>query len=239
MDTYFWVSIILFFAGVTHGISGFGSVLLAMPLLAFFLDIKAAIPLANLAAVSMTMIVFVQLKQQFDWKKIYPLIAGAIPGIVAGVFFLKQLDRGVIHWILGLILISFSLYSFLLQPHKKAVRKEWAYLFGFLAGCLGGAFSTSGPPVIVYTSLQVWSKDQIKVTLQGFFFLSGLAIAFSHILSGFTTFSVLRLYGVALAPLILGTCLGSYFYGFIREEDYRKIILIFLTVLGGLMIYKA
>jgi uncharacterized protein len=108
-----------------------------------------------------------------------------------------------------------------------------------LAGCLGGAFSTSGPPVIVYTSLQTWTKDQIKVTLQGFFFLSGLMIAFSHVLSGFTTFSVLRLYGFGLLPLILGTCLGSFFYGFIREEDYRKIILIFLTILGGFMIYKA
>ncbi|MBU0698726.1 MAG: sulfite exporter TauE/SafE family protein [Proteobacteria bacterium] len=239
MQTYFWVCLILFVAGVTHGMSGFGSVLLSIPLLAIFLDIKIVIPLANLAAVSMTVMVFIQLRHQFDWKKIYTLIAGAIPGIAAGVFFLKRLDQGVIHWILGVILIGFSLYSLLLQPSGKKIRAGWAYPFGFLAGCLGGAFSTSGPPVIVYTSLQAWSKDQIKVTLQGFFFLSGLLIAVSHTLSGLVTFSVMRFYAAALPILILGTYLGSRFYGFIREEDYRKIVLLLLAGLGGLMIYKA
>lgn len=239
MQTYFGVCLILFLAGVTHGISGFGSVLVSIPLLVIFLDIKIVIPLANLAAVSMTVMLFIQLRRQFDWKKIYPLIAGATPGIVMGVFLLKRWDRVVIHWIMGVMLIGFSLYSLLLQPSAKKIRQGWAYPFGFLSGCLGGAFGTPGPPVIVYTALQAWSKDQIKVTLQGFFFLSGLMIAFSHTLSGLVTVSVLRFYAVGLLAMILGTYLGSRLYGFIREEDYRKIILVLLAGLGGLMIYKA
>ena len=239
MQTYFWICLILFWAGVTHGISGFGSVLLSIPLLVIFLDIKIVIPLANLAAVSMTVMIFIQLRRQFDWKKIYPLIAGAAPGIVMGVFLLKQWDRVVIHWIMGVMLIVFSLYSLLLQPSGKKIRQEWAYPFAFLSGCLGGAFGTPGPPVIVYTALQAWSKDQIKVTLQGFFFLSGMLIALSHTLSGLVTVSVLRFYAVALPAMILGTYLGSRFYGLIREEDYRKIILVLLAGLGGLMIYTA
>lgn len=239
MQTYFWVCLILFVAGVTHGISGFGSVLLSIPLLAMVMDIKMVIVLANLAAVSMTTMIFMQLRHQFDRKKIYPLIAGAVPGIVVGVFFLKRLDRGVIHWILGVILIGFSLYSLLFQPSGKEIRKEWAYPFGFLSGCLGGAFSASGPPVIVYITLQNWSKDQIKVTLQSFFFLSGLLVAFSHALAGLVTFSVIRFYSAGLPVVILGTYLGSFLYGFIREENYRKLILVFLLFLGGLMIYKA
>lgn len=239
MQTYLWVCFILFLAGFTHGFSGFGSVLLSIPLLAIFLDIKIVIPLAALASVSMTIMVLIQLRQQFDWKKIYPLLTGAIPGVLMGVFFLKRLDSEVIHWVLGVILIAYSLYSLLLRSSAKVIRKWWAYPFGFLSGCFGGTLGAAGPPVIVYTSLRAWNKDQIKVTLQGFFLMVGLAIVLFHALSGLTTFTVLCFYGLALPSLILGTYVGSLFYGIIQEESYRKIILVLLTFLGVLMIYRA
>jgi len=239
MHIYVWVCLIMFLAGFTHAISGFGSVMLSISLLAMVLDIKTVIPLANLVAVTMTVTVFVQLRHQFDWRRLNPLIWSAIPGIVLGVFFLKRLDKGTIHWILGVILIGFAFYSLLFRPSRKEFRKKWAYAFGFLAGCLGGAFSASGPPVIVYTSLQKWSKDQIKVTLQGFFFLSGTLIGLSHALSGITTFKVLHFYVSALPALFLGAGLGSFSYGYINEESYRKLIILLLACLGVLMIYRA
>jgi uncharacterized membrane protein YfcA len=239
MHTYVWVCLILFLAGFTHGISGFGSVMLSIPLLAVVLDIKTVIPLANLVAVTMTVAVFLQLRHQFDWKKLYPLIWGAIPGIVLGVFFLKRLDKETIHWLLGVLLIGFAGYSLLFRPSRKKIRKKWAYGFGFLSGCLGGAFSALGPPVIVYTSLQTWSKDQIKVTLQAFFFLSGVVIGVSHALSGITTLRVLHFYAAALPALLLGAGLGSFFYGFMNEESYRRLIIFLLACLGVLMIYMA
>ena len=239
MQTYIWVFLILFLAGFTHGVSGFGSVMLSIPLLAVVLDIKSVIPLANLIAVTMTVTVFLQLRHQFDWKRLNPLIWGAMPGIVLGVFFLKRLDKEAIHWLLGVLLIGFALYSLLFRSSRKEIRKQWAYVFGFLSGCLGGAFGASGPPVIAYTSLQTWSKDQIKVTLQGFFFLSGVAIGISHALSGITTFRVLHFYVSGLPALLLGAGLGSFFYGFINEESYRKLIIFLLACLGVLMIYKA
>ena len=239
MQTYIWVFLILFLAGFTHGVSGFGSVILSIPLLAVVLDIKSVIPLANLIAVTMTVTVFLQLRHQFDWKRLSPLIWGAMPGIVLGVFFLKRLDKETIHWLLGVLLIGFALYSLLFRSSRKEIRKKWAYVFGFLSGCLGGAFGASGPPVIAYTSLQTWSKDQIKVTLQGFFFLSGVAIGISHALSGITTFRVLHFYVSGLPALLLGAGLGSFFYGFINEESYRRLIIFLLACLGVLMIYRA
>jgi len=239
MQIYVWICLILFLAGFTHGVSGFGSVMLSIPLLAMVLDIKTVIPLANLVAVTLTVTVFVQLRHQFVWKKLGPLIYGAIPGIALGVFFLKRLDKGTIHWLLGVLLIVFAGYSLLFRPSRKEFPKKWAYGFGFLSGCLGGAFSASGPPVIVYTSLQKWSKDQIKVTLQGFFFLSGVLIGVSQALSGITTFKVLHFYVSGLPALLLGAGLGSFFYGFINEESYRRLIIFLLACLGVLMIYRA
>jgi len=168
IDTYLWVCLITFLAGLTQGLSGFGSVLLSIPLLAIFLDIKIVIPLTALVGLSMSLVLLFHLRPYLDWKKIYPLLIAAIPGIPVGVLFLIRLDRTVILSVLGVILVAYSLYSLLWRSTGKRIRGYWAYPLGFLAGCLGGAFGATGPAVIVYTSLQTWSKDQIKVTLRGF-----------------------------------------------------------------------
>jgi uncharacterized membrane protein YfcA len=106
------------------------------------------------------------------------------------------------------------------------------------AGCLGGAISASGPPVIIYTSLQPWNKDQIKVTLQGFFVISGIVVVIFQAIGGLVTGMVLWYFLAALPLLLLGTWVGSFLYGRIREETYRSILLILMGLLGLLMLLK-
>jgi uncharacterized membrane protein YfcA len=238
MEPYVWTCLIVFFAGFTQGLSGFGSVLLALPLLAIFLDIKTVVPLAALQGMSVTIVLLVQLRTHLEFKKIYPLLVGAALGIPVGVFFLKRLNRDMILWTLGIFLIAYSLYSLFFKSSRGRIRERWACLFGFFGGCLGAAFGPSGPAVIVYTSLQAWNKDEIKATLQGFFVVSGLMIVCAHAISGVTTLPVLRFYGVSLPALILGTYVGSYFYGMIGEQWYRRVMFILLAFLGAFMIYR-
>ena len=69
MDTYLWVCLITFLAGLTQGLSGFGSVLLSIPLLAIFLDIKIVIPLTALVGLSMSLVLLFHLRPYLDWKK--------------------------------------------------------------------------------------------------------------------------------------------------------------------------
>jgi uncharacterized membrane protein YfcA len=239
MYTYIGICLIVFLAGFTQGISGFGSILLSLPLLAIFLDIKTVIPLVALIALCITVILLIQLWKHLDWRTIYPLLVGALPGIPLGVFFLKSLDKDMIQWILGIILISYSLYGLFFLSTTKGIGKDWSYLFGFFSGCLGGALSASGPAVIVYTSLQTWSKDKIKATLQGFFLISGATVVFFHAISGLTTAMVLRYFLASLLPLFVGAYTGSFLYGKIGEKEYKKIMLMLLAILGGFMIYRA
>lgn len=239
METYLWTCLIVFLAGFIQGLSGFGSVLLALPLLAIILDIKAVVPVAALYGLSIALLLLVQLREHLEWRKVWPLLLGAALGVPIGVFFLKKLDRDMIQYTLGIILVSYSLYSLFFRTLGSGIGERWGYVFGFLAGCLGGALGASGPPAIVYTSLQSWSKDEVKVTLQGFFVIAGLMVIFGHAISGITTAVVLRLFGVSVPAMVLGTYVGSYFYGMIEEQWYRRMVFIFLALLGAFMIYKA
>jgi len=75
--------------------------------------------------------------------------------------------------------------------------------------------------------------------LQGFFFFSGILVVASHAISGVTTWTVLRFFLVSLPLLIVGTYVGSFFYGKVEEEGYKRIIYSFLVLLGVFMIVKA
>jgi uncharacterized membrane protein YfcA len=173
-----------------------------------------------------------QLRDHWDWGKIVPLLVGALPGIPVGVYLLKRMDPAHVQIILGLVLVAYAVYGLLFRLPVGKVGGAWVYLFGFFAGGLGGAISASGPSVIVYTSLQDWTKDQIKVTLQGFFIISGLLIGVFHAASGLTTEGVIRNFLVSIPTLLGGTWLGSRLYGKFREEGYRRVMLILLGALG-------
>lgn len=238
MDIYIPISIIALLAGFIQGLTGFGSILLSVPLLALFLDVKTAIPLMAILGIVLSLALLIQLHRHLEWEKIYALCLGSAAGAPVGVWLLDRLDPRWIQWALGIVLLGYALYSVMDRPTGRFMNRRWAYLSGFIAGCLGGAISASGPPVVVYTSLQPWNKDQIKATLQGFFVLSGIVVVAFQAVGGLVTDSVLRYALVALPFLLVGTGCGALMYGKIREEAYRKILLLFMAALGLMMILK-
>jgi uncharacterized protein len=234
MEIYFYLTVVAFLAGFIQGLSGFGSVLLSLPLMVLFLDIREAIALVNLMGVILTVVLIVQLRAHWEWGKIIPLLVGALPGIPVGVYLLKRMDPVHVQVILGMVLVAYAIYGLLFRLPIGKVGGLWAYVFGFFAGGLGGAISASGPSVIVYTSLQAWTKDQIKVTLQGFFIITGLLIGVFHAVNGLTTDGVIRNFLVSIPTLLAGTWLGSMLYGKFKEEGYRRVM---LMLLGGLGVF--
>lgn len=239
MQLYLWIFVIVFFTGFIKGLSGFATMLVALPLLVIIIDIKTVVPFVTLLGASATIFLLIQLVRHLEWKEIYRLLVGAIPGIVIGVFFLKTLDEDILQFILGIVLIFYSIYTLFFNISTLRIGKGWAYIFGFFSGLLRGTIGPGGPPVIIYTSLQPWSKYKIKVTLQGYFVISGLITILIQACTGLITMSVLTFFIISLPLFALGTYLGSYFYGTIREESYKKIISVLLAVLGFLVIYKA
>ncbi|MFQ5856424.1 MAG: hypothetical protein ACE5LU_12350, partial [Anaerolineae bacterium] len=78
----------------------------------------------------------------------------------------------VVKRLLGLILIAYACYTLAHPVTPRLSSRRWVYPVGFVAGCLGGAYNTPGPPVIVYGSLRQWPKQEFRAMLQAFFCLN-------------------------------------------------------------------
>jgi uncharacterized membrane protein YfcA len=233
------VVVISFLAGLVQGLTGFGSALLAMPLFLLFLDAKTAVPLSILNGLIITVYLCLQLKQHLDWGKIFPLLLGCMPGIMAGVYFLKRADNTWIKIFLGILLVGYASFSLRFKPRAIRIPSFGPYVAGFATGVIGAAFSAGGPPTIIYTMLTGWPKDSIKATLSGLFLLTGLLIACAHWISGLTNGLVLQYLSVSAMPVISGVWLGSRIYSRTSMELYIRLILVLLIGMGVLMIASA
>lgn len=88
------------------------------------------------------------------------------------------------------------------------IGKRSSYVFGFLAGVLGGAYNTSAPPVVIYGTLRRWPPDKFRATLQGYFIPTGFFVLIGHGVCGLWTSTVFRLYFWSIPIVALAIVLG-------------------------------
>ncbi|HHD57509.1 MAG TPA: sulfite exporter TauE/SafE family protein [Desulfobulbaceae bacterium] len=229
---------IFFVAGFVQGLTGFGSALVAIPLLSLILDIKAAVPLCILNGLIITMYLALHLRQHLDRTKILPLVVGSIPGVVVGATLLQRVDSGIIRFCIGVLLISYSLYNLFVRPRSPGLSRAWGYAAGFLTGAIGAAFSAGGPPAIIYTTLAGWKKEEIRATLSGFFVANGIVTAVVHVVTGVSTVATVQIFLVTAPFVLLGTVAGSHVTGKINQQTYLRIIYTFLILMGIMMILQ-
>ena len=237
MDTN---SIIVFsavlLATFTQSLTGFGSGLVTMAFLPAVIGIRAASPLVALFAGTLESILFMRFRGSLNIQSVWRLLAAAIVGIPLGILSARVFDEHVVLTILGIVLIAYPIYA-LFTPHLPQVKEgKITFGVGFIAGLLGGAYNTSGPPVIIYANSRGWSPHEFKANLQAFFLLIDAMTIASHALSGNITPFVWQNYLLILPALGIGLVAGLALDRFLNPLLFRKIVLVLLIVLGLRMI---
>jgi uncharacterized membrane protein YfcA len=156
-------------ASFVMGLAGFGIGLVALAILPFLMPPVTAVVLITLFAFAFALGVLVQLRRDVEPRALVDLIAGTIAGTPLGVWGLAALPAAALNRLIGLMLVvAFVLEVRGLYPRRRAGR-GWGLGTGVLAGMIGGAVGTPGPPVILYAATQRWSPRAIKANLQAFF----------------------------------------------------------------------
>ena len=238
MTVFIFCGFIFLLAGLVQGLTGFGSALVAIPLLSLIIDIKTAVPLCLLNGLIITTYLAIKLRRHLDWQKISPLLIGSLPGVVVGIGLLKEIEGTYIRYAIGVLLILYSLINLLFSPRPLHPGKGWGYLAGFFSGAIGSAFSVGGPPAVIYTTLTSWTGKQIKATLTGFFATNCYITVALHAVSGITTLTTIKIFAFTAPMVLIGTFLGSLISGRINRKTYLRLIYFFLIVMGGMMIFS-
>jgi hypothetical protein len=231
MEVFLLISVV-FVAVLTQSISGFGVALVAMAFLPGLLGIQMAVPLVALVALTLEAVLLVRYRLSLNVRAVWPMILASFIGIPIGVWGLQGLDEDLILTVLGIVIAGYALYA-LFQFRLPDLRHPlWACGAGFLAGVLGGAYNTSGPPVIVYGDCRRWKPVEFKANLQGFFLLSDLFVVLNHALSDNLSAAVWVNYLWCLPAIAAGIILGLQLDRRVNPAAFRKVVLVLLVLLG-------
>jgi uncharacterized protein len=233
------VPAVLFVASLVRSSFGFGEALIAVPLLALLIPVKVAAPIAVLASVTVALIVVVQ-----DWHKVHLRSAGrlVVPtmlGIPLGLLLLRTVAEPVVKACLAAVIVAFSGYSLLSRKRPELKNDNFAWLFGFSAGVLGGAYGMNGPPLVIYGSLRRWSPQHFRATLQGYFLPASLVGLFGYRLAGLWAPAVNRLFLLSLPLVILATLLGRAINRRLHAHHFLLYIHCGLVAVGIVLLFQA
>ncbi|MBN2571699.1 MAG: sulfite exporter TauE/SafE family protein [Ignavibacteriales bacterium] len=223
---------VFFLASFVQSLTGFGFAIISIPVLTIFLPVKHAIPLGALCGFIVNFALFIEFRKNIKFSELKEIFLGAIIGVPLGVFFLAKASPEIIKISLGIILLTFVIYKTLIKINSTKVNSKYAYISGFFSGLLGGAFNTSGPPVIIYFAMNDYDKVFKKAQITGYFIVLSFFIVSIHFFTGLTTKNVFWDFVKSIPVVIMGIIIGSFFFTRIRTEIYDKIILIILFLLS-------
>lgn len=230
------VLLIIFCATLIRAVFGFGNALVAMPLLAMTpIGMKTATPLIALTGIVLTVIILVKDWRVVDIRNTWQLLIATVPGIPLGLILLNGAYENTGKIILALVIILFSCYG-LFRPRLVRLKNAWmVYPFGFLAGVLGSAYNSNGPPIVIYGTLRRWPPDLFRANLQGYFFMSSVIIIAGHGMGGLWTPSVGWYFLLSLPLVLLSLWIGNRINRSIPQGHFDRYIHILLILVGTLL----
>lgn len=229
---------IIFAATLMQSTFGFGTALVAMPLLPLVIGIRLATPLVALLSTTLAVLIVAR-----DWRSIdtrnYKLLLYSFVGVPFGLFWLKRAPEELIKGVLALVIIGFALFRLSGSRRFQMSDDRHGFWFAFSAGLLGGAYNTFGVPLVVYGTLRDWSREHFRATMQGYFVPMGLTIVVGHWLTGLWTPVVFRYYLLGLPILLMTNFLGTVIHQRVSVVQFTFYIYVILLLLGINLLIQA
>jgi len=234
-----WVLAIIFLATLIRSAFGFGEALVAVPLLALFIPVEIAAPLAVLVSITVAGIVLVQ-----DWHHVHVdsawrLILATLPGIPLGLLMLSSVAEHIVKAVLAIVIIGFSAYCLVRRTPFELKDDRLAWLFGLGAGVLGGAYGMNGPPLVIYGALRRWSAERFRATLQGYFLPASLVGMGGYWLAGLWVPEVTRYYLTSLPLAIAAIILGRMINRRLNSRRFVLYVHVGLIVVGMTLLIQS
>jgi len=224
--------VVIFFAGLIQGLTGFGFALVAVPIMTLFLSPKEVVPVVLIHAILIVAVILYEARKWVDLKRIWPLMIAGIVGIPLGTYLLIFLQEGTLKILIGSVIVVFAL-AFLKGFRKQIKAEKLAFApVGFISGLLAGSTMMGGPPVILFFTNQGLSKNVFRANIVLYFTAVSLAAIPAYVAGGLITKEVMK-YAVLLLPaLIAGGLTGIRLARAVQEQLFEKIVLIILIVAG-------
>lgn len=233
-------ALVILLAYLIRGISGFGSGLVAIPLLAHYLPLQFVVPLILVTDFSASAILGRGTRQHARWDEVRTLLPASAVGVILGVSLLINLPRQPLLTGLGGLVLLFGLRSVLNLHGEKRISRWWAVPAGLTGGMVGALFGTGGPPYVIYLSHRLRDKSELRATFSALFLLDGGLRMVTFVVAGLLWQDGIFLALLGALPLMaLGLYAGHRLHVGLSTAQMHRLIGGLLLVSGTSLLWKA
>lgn len=231
---------ILLAAYFIRGITGFGSGLIAVPLLALFMPLKFVVPLMLLLDFSASVVMGGFNFKRVRWREIGVLVPFGIVGVVMGTTLLVNLPAAPMLITLAVFVFIFAVRNVLNLHGDKLVSRGWAVPAALTGGTVGALFGTGGPPYVIYLSHRIRDKSDLRATFAALFVTDGLARIVSFLVAGLLVDAQVWLAYLIALPIMLGALyLGGRAHVGLTQSQMTRLVGVLLLVSSLSLLFKA
>src|SRR5262245_49828971 len=228
---------ILMSAYFIRGITGFGSGLIAVPLLALSNPLQFAVPLVLALDFTASVVLGGMNNKKADWSEIKVLLPSGLIGACIGALALLKLPPTPVLVTLGVFTMFVGFRNvFGLKPVGQLSR-VWAVPAGLAGGSAGALFGTGSPPYIIYLTRRLQDKGAVRATFSWLIAIDGGFRLGLFLIAGLLFEPKLQIaYFAGLVQMALGLYMGNKVHLDLTSEGMLRVVGA-LLMLSGLMLF--
>jgi uncharacterized protein len=137
-------ALVLFLAYFVRGMAGFGSGLIAVPLLTLTWPLPVVLPLVVALDYIGSAGQSIRNARHIAWREQLVLVPFMVVGVALGLYVLRAVPAALLARVLGGFVVVYAVYQLLPLPPLRRSR-VFAGVCGVLGGLMGTVFGTGGP----------------------------------------------------------------------------------------------
>jgi len=231
MEIVFGMIVILFSAFI-QGLTGFGMSIVAMPFLLRIMPLKEIVPVIIVLALFTNIYFLISFRKSIRFRKFVLLTAASLLFLPLGAYSLKHLNPDYLKLIFGILVTGFSLLLILKKTFPIRHEKSGYAITGALSGFLNGSLSLSGPPVVLFLSMQGTAKDTFRANITVYFMILNFVTMLVFLGNGLLNVVVFEKTLYFMAALIIGVFAGMMAFKKLKEEVFKRVVLMLLLLSG-------
>ncbi|HWN13915.1 MAG TPA: sulfite exporter TauE/SafE family protein [Candidatus Dormibacteraeota bacterium] len=237
MDTLVYSGLVLFLAYFVRGMAGFGSGLIAVPLLSFVSPVTAVVPLVVSLDYLGSASQGIKNLHQIAWKEQLALVPFMLVGVGLGLYLLQAVPTAALARALGAFVIVYAVYQVLPLPALRGSRL-FAIGCGLLGGLVGTLFGSGGPFYVIYLNLRNLEKTTFRATFASNFLIDGGIRLVAYVVLGLFRWETLVSMAGALPIVAAGLFLGGRMQARFSQRVFVWLISALLIASGAGLLFK-
>jgi uncharacterized protein len=223
--------IVVVVAYTVFGLSGFGSTVVSVPILAHFLPISYLVPLMVVLDLACALFLGTTGREHVAKRELKYLIPFMFVGFVVGVTVLVGMPDQWLRAALGIFAVSVGVYSVLNPTMTRTISRLWSIPTGVVGGAVATIFGAGGPIYATYLSGRLHDKNELRATISSLISLSAFTRAIVYAASGLLLHLTILAGLVLLAPFVwVGLKLGARIHIGLTQVQMRRVV-------GGMLVF--